>query len=288
MNTRTFPFVILRARPSKVRGESLNIGIIAFVDGKIIARIDADPTRLRAFDPDLAVLPIWVSLQADIEKIADTLLSIESQHHLLKSILDPIFADDKIGQIILDDGEDINDRIESLMMRLVHRPARTLASIRQSKQNKATKLNLELRNWFKTVNVFSRNVSDLSKHRVVPNYPIAANNDIYAEFALKNGDIHVIETLDFRNHDKVTVTVQKEAAIKSIVLDQANRSLGQGSKKFAVIAASDYGAMRPVISLISGYADDVITMASSQDRQRLADFISASLHSQPLLPAMCQ
>ena len=285
MSTHTYPFAILRARPSALRGESMNVGIVVFVDGGLMARIDANPARLRAFDPDLAALPIWDSLQNDIERLAETTQAMHAQHHLLKTMLSPVRADEQLGEIALDDGEEIESRIDYLMHRLVARTVRTIPIPKQVKVPKQSKLNTQLRQWFRSSKLYSRNVADLSKHRVVPNYPVAANNDLYAEFALMNGVVHVIETLDFRGHDKMSATVHKEAAIKSIVLDQAKRHLDPGSQKIAVVAASDYGAMRPAIGIVSNYADDVITMASSSDRQRLADFIASALHQQsiPLL-----
>jgi len=283
MSTESYPFALLRVRSDPVRGESFNVGLVVFVHGKILARVDANLARLRAFDPNLAALPIWATLQQDLENIANNLDSIETQHHLLKSLLAPVHADQKLGEIALREGESLEERLEQLMQRLVRRRPRTLSISHQARGGKESKLNALLRDWFKASNIYSRNVADLSNHRVVPNYPIAANNDLYAEFALKNGVVHIIETLDFRGHDKVNAIVHKEAAIKSIVLDQAKRNLDRQSKKIAVIAASDYGAMRPVIGIVSNYADDVITMSSDQDKQRLADFITTSLHAKTAL-----
>lgn len=286
MSTHTYPFAVLRVQPDPVRGESFNIGLVVFVDGKVIASIDENSMRLRALDPDLAALPIWATLQQDIEGLTNGLASVDTQHYLLKSMLAPVYADQKLGEITIGDGESIEDRIEQLMQRLIRRPQRTVHGSRSTRDGRESKLNLYLRDWFKRANIYSRKVTDISNHRVVSGYPIVANNDLYAEFALKNGVVHIIETLDFRGHEKVNATVHKEAALKSIVLDQARHTLDQGSKRIAVIAASDYSAMRPAIGIVTKYADDVIAMSSSQDKQRLADFIAMSLRTQTVLPTL--
>lgn len=286
MSTRIYPFTLLRVQPDPIRGESLNVGVAVFVDGKIIARTDVDPMRLRAFDPNLAALPIWSNLQQDIEGIAVQVRSIDTQHYLLKSMLAPVYADQKLGELLLEEGEGIEERIEQLMQRLIRRPVALARAPRLGKETKASKLHGHLRDWFKAANIYSRKVADLSNHRIVPDFPISANNDLYAEFALKNGVVHIIETLDFRGHEKVTASVHKEAALKSIVLDQARHTLEDGSQRIAVIAASNYGAMRPAIGIVRDYADDIIAMSSAQDKQRLADFIAKSLHTQAVLPAL--
>lgn len=286
MTTQTYPFTLLRLRSSPLRGESMNVGIVAFVDGQLIARINTDRNRLLSFDTNVADLPLWNSLAEDIAAIADQVPDPAVQHHMLKTLLAPVYADEQLGEMTLEDGETAAERVDFLMARLVARPPRTERRPARTHGKASTRLNLQLRDWLKSAKLFSRNVTDLSKKRVVANYPVAASNDLYAEFALMNGAVHIIETLDFRGHDKITMAVQKEAAMKSIVLDQGKRHLDQNSKMIAVIAASDYSAMRPAIGIVTGYADDVIAMASSSDRQRLADFIADSLHLPNQLPLL--
>lgn len=287
MSTRSYRFTMLRVRSNLLRGESVNVGIVAFVDGRLVARIDYDRARLMALDPNLVQLPLWESLQADIERIADQVPDPTVQHHMLKTLLTPIYADEQLGEMTLDDEESPADRVEALMARLVVRPRRVGRDPLPARINpRGGKLNAQIRDWFKQARLYSRNMEDLSKNRVVANFPISAANDLYAEFALKNGVVHVIETLDLRGHDKINAHVHKEAAVKAIVLDQARQALEATSQRLAVVSASDYNAMRPAIRLVELYADDVIAMASSQDRQRLADFVATSLHQTHSLPIL--
>lgn len=285
MSSQTYYFTVLRARPNPVRGESVNVGIAVLDPVGVRLFIKPDLQRLKVFDRNLAALP-WDDLRENAWLLFKHFNTVDSQHLALKTMIAPIYADDQLGQFVAENEVDFDAQVTRLLDRLVHRPARDIGVARAKRASAPSKLNTQLRNWFKGAHVFSSNVADISKQRVVANYPVAAKNDLYAEFALKNSVVHVIETLDLRGHDKVNAHVHKETAIKSIVLDQARHSLDKSSRRIAVVSATNYGAMQPVINIVETYANDIITMASAEDRQRLADFVAQSLHSQTALPAL--
>lgn len=281
----SYPYTLLRVRPNTLRGESMNIGLVVFLDRSIIVRVEPDMARLRALDPNLPALPIWHNLAEEIGARITPLPSREMQLMMLRDFFTPIRADERLGSIEVADHVEIEAHIERLMDRLVRRQAVT-ERLPRLHVPRASRLNGQLKHWFKSAHILSRNAADLSRSKVVENFPISASHDLYAEFALKNGAVHVVETLDLRHHGKINAFVQKEAAIKAITLDQARQMLGAEGKRIAVIAADDYGAMRPAIGMLSGYADDVVTMASQADRQRFADFIATALHSDTALIAL--
>lgn len=285
MSSQAYYFTVLRARPNPVRGESVNVGIAVLDPVGVRLFLEPDIQRLKAFDRNLAALQ-WDDLRENAWLLFKHLDTIDSQHLALKTMIAPIYADERLGQFVADSAIEFDTQVTRLLDRLVRRPVRDTGIARAKRPSAPSKLNAQLRNWFKSAHIFSSNVADISKQRIVANFPVVATNDLYAEFALKNGVVHVIETLDLRGHDKVNAHVHKETAIKSIVLDQAGRALDKKSRRIAVVSASDYAAMRPAINIVNTYADDVITMASSQDKQRLADFIKMSLHSQTSLPAL--
>jgi len=260
----------------------MNVGLAVFTPEAVRLFIEPDINRLAALDANLRALP-WQDIVENAEDKINELKNDSDRRVFLRMLIAPILVDENSGQIVTDETTTLANTVVSLMEKLVRRP-RIIERLPKRTTENRSKLNAELRSWFRSSKILSSHVDDISRNKVVHGYPIAATKDIYAEFALKNGAIHVIETLDLRGHDKVTLPVQKETAIKSIVLDQAGKSLDKDSIKIAVISASDYRVMRPMINMVTGYADDVITMESTMDKQRLSDFISTALHTASLLP----
>lgn len=272
MSTTT-PFLILRAVTSAPRSESLNIGLVAWTElGKPLVMLDRSPSRLRALHPNLARIDLdgWSKrLCEELGRID----GIDNQITLLPHMVQPFRVDEVPGVIISDD-MDLQAEIESLFGRLV---APLPATIKLPPKRKQSKLHIEIRSWLRSAKLYSSRAEDLSRRRVVSNYPVDPSTDLYVDFALKNGKIHVVETLDLRGINHVTSAVRGDAAIKSITLAQAEdmREIG---KRIALVHASDHAIAQPAVRLIDRYADVVWHMDSSADRQQFARFVSDALH----------
>lgn len=268
MTEQTFNFVLLRANPDALRSESMNAGVVVFNAENTCVLIDSSKKRLSALHPDFGRmdLSLWAEqIQAELRKLPE-----ESQKVMLPMLCAPFKADRDFGQTI---GSDASTQARSLFERFVGNQKATLP-ISKGLPIRQTKLTRELRDWFKAAKVFSSKVEDLSKHRVISNYPVSPASDLYADFALMNGRLHVMETLDLRGVDHLTPTLRGGAAIKGITLDE----IGKEDNAIAVIMASDYGVAKPAISLVSRYADDVYDLSALGEKQRFADFVVASLH----------
>ncbi len=273
------PFTFLRARPDTARGEQLNIGLVAFFPSGPSVRLEVPSWRLRALHPNFDLVD-WNEWGMELEVALLGLESTEQRWLWLKGGLGSVVADASMGRIQGTSEKDVHRLIDELIDKMVRVPERTLA-IQSGNQKIRTKLHSQLRTWFRASQIFSSRVSDLSNHKVVPSYPVDAADDLYADFALRNGAIHIIETLDFRGVDRLNKAVRGEASVTAILFDQARTLLTVDCKRIAVTAADDYGVVKPLIGLINKYADDVIALESSNDRQRLADFVAASLKVQP-------
>lgn len=268
MIEQTFNFVLLRANPDALRHESLNAGVVVFDAANTCVLIDSSKKRLSSLHPDFGRmdLSLWAEqIQTELRKLPE-----ESQRAILPMLCAPFKADRELGQTI---GNDASTLARTLFERLVGYQRASLPAVKRLPVRQ-TKLTRELRDWFKTSKVFSNKVEDLSKHRVVANYPVSPASDLYADFALMNGKLHVVETLDLRGVDHLTPTLRGGAAIKGITLDE----IGDNDNAIAVIVASDYGIAKPAISLLSKYADDLYDLSSQVEKQRFADFMAKSLH----------
>jgi hypothetical protein len=243
---------------------------------------DVDIKRLRALGPDYRrwnAEETRASLQAELSKLPNR----EMQQQMLGFLVpDPA---PQAGRLVIFEGrgpldEQIERHAQDLLGRLVRPPAATLPAPRRAPSKRPTRLVHELRTWLRGAKAYSTRVDDLAHGKVVANYPIDPGAGLYADFAVLNGKLNAIETLDLRGVDRLTPTLRGDAAIKGITLDEARDKID--GRRLVVLSASDYAVARPAIQLVSRYADEVWDMHEAKARQQLAEFIAAALHRQQL------
>jgi hypothetical protein len=280
----TAPYTVLHARGLGARNdELLNAGIVLHAPCGPRVAVVQDAARLRALHPDYAAVHLagWAeALEGTLREHAMTLPLPSQQHALLGLFARPFVPSESMGTATL--AADPAVTLRDLMAWLVNTPARTLRP-QPATRKRSTRLVAELRQWLRESKVFSTKVEDISRSKVVANYPVLPSADLYADLAVMNGKLHVIETLDLRGVDRLTPSLRGDAAIKGVTLDEARRSVD--GRRIAVISASDYQVARPAIGLISRYTDDVWDMHVPADKQKLAEFFAASLHRSEL-PAL--
>lgn len=280
MKSDTFaPFVVLRA-VDQVRGECMNAGVVLFSDGKATVATAPNSNRLKHLHPDYAALSMtdWAArLQATLDDMASKLGSLDQQMAMLPLLCKPFVCDSTPGTTVVKDDTPAETLIDLLQWQVLPPTANVRAKRASTKRQ--TKLGVEIRKWLTSQKAYSTRIEDLSKQRVVANYPIDPSADLYADFALKNGALNVMEIMDLRGVDHLTASLRGEAAVKGITLDEAKRS----ATPIAVVAASDYGVAKPAINLISRYAQDVYDLGSMDERDRFAAFVGKSLHRDDLI-----
>lgn len=117
----SYPFAVLRVQPDRMRGESMNIGLVVFLPDRVMARIETDLTRLRALDPNLPNLPILNDLATEIEARVSPLPTRDMQLMMLRDFFAPIHADTHLGSIEAQDEDSLMANLDRLMIRLVGR-----------------------------------------------------------------------------------------------------------------------------------------------------------------------
>ncbi|MCC6196865.1 MAG: DUF3037 domain-containing protein [Burkholderiales bacterium] len=267
-----YDYFLLRLVPDQARGERLNAGIAVFTPAGVRLHLRLEAARVRALSPVLAGRD-WAQQAAVFEARLNQSQDRRMQEFLLRTALAPLVPDERAGQLVANDEAELEQRVTALIDRFVARPA----APRRRREVGPTKLNHDVRQWLRRARLFSTNPADITKRRVVANYPIAANASLFAEFALQNGAIHVIETLDLRGLDHLSARRIDAAAYKSVLLDQAKEVSPEGHR-IAIVASDDYGVARPALTMIGKYADDLVTFEQPADRQRLANFLAEALH----------
>lgn len=272
---------IVQIVPDPLRGEVMNVGIVLHEKAGPKLRVRLVPARLRALSPALGqIVPSeWIEAWEHALSMFD---GVDQKWSWLRNAMAPLSINPTEGVIYASNEADLENQVEAILQRMVL-PQKITKTASQKKIKKSDLQN-QLTAWLRSQKLFSRNMSDLAKHRVVASYPLNIEEEMFAEFALKNGSIHVMETLDLRGHAHYTKGLRNEASHKAMVLDLAQDTLETSSQRIAVVAADDYSEMKPAMSLINRKASHVLCIDSPTDRQWLADFIAESLHVPTLLP----
>lgn len=274
------PFTLLQIVPDRLRGEALNIGIVLHTEAGPDLRLRMLPSRLKALAPSYARADLdewrqaWLAALQRFDKA-------DQRWTWLKEAMAPLRLAETGGTISVESASDLEVQVEGLLERLVM-PPRSLATTAKPRARRSG-LNAQLTAWLRAQHLYSSKLQDLSKSRVVSGYPLSMTEELFAEFALKNGAVHVIETLDLRGHNSYTKPLRNEASHKALVLDLAQDELQASSQRIAVVAADDYATMKPAVSMLNRKASVLVSMDSATDRQWLADFVSKSLHLSTLL-----
>lgn len=260
------------------RAERINIGLILWRNGRPEFLVDrTSQRRLSALDPNWPRLQIFRqladgTLEDALSNTLDKLEDIQSKRAVLGMLISPMKAIPS-GQLFSQDA-DFTNVIDRAMNSLVRRSPLV---VKAERRKAVSKLQTQMKHWFRDSKILGRNMEDLSKNRVVSNFPVSVDADVYADFAYKNGALHVIETLDMRGAEHVTTGLRNTAAFKSITLDMAADVVGNG-KRIGIVAASDYPAIKSALRLFERNADEVFSMDSPDDTQRLANLLSTGLH----------
>jgi hypothetical protein len=284
MSTDNCHFSVLRLMPNSMRGERLNVGLVVFHPNQdVTVHLDVSQERLRSFDPNLAGIN-WDDWASQAVKILSDAPS-DVRATLLKTAFGPITTDAELGWFRASNNVEVQDNVSSLLKRLVSRPVR-LVKVGRTHSTRKTKLQTQLKNWFRVQKILGRSMNDLSNNQVVEEYPISIETDSFADFAFKNGALHIMETIDLRGVDHLTASLRNKAAFKSVVLDQAADVTGGGGQRIAIVAASNYAAIKPALKMIERNADDVVAVENHKDVDRLVRKLTEALHLTQMLPSL--
>lgn len=133
-----------------------------------------------------------------------------------------------------------------------------------------------LRAHFKARGLWSRQDSDIYQHKIVEGYPISPESGLIAEFALRNGVMHITETVDFEVQSLVGKRLLAQA--KTLVLSESARVFGASTRRYVVVAGSTREDARQSMNLLRDHAE-VFALESTSDMTTYVDAISSAAGS---------
>lgn len=240
------PYTILCLHPYPWRSEHLNIGLVVLRPDGVRVHLADNLKKLRAFAPDvdLEIVRGWPSeLQSLLAGAAD--LDEAAARMARWGTLQQL--SDQRGTLGYHSEREYEDRIAGALARLVM-PEKAVR-VPADRAHKS-RLDVELKTAFSAYGWLGNDPSQID-HHIVPRYPIDEQTGLRADFAIKNGCLHVIETLDFRVADPLS---KREAAqAKTLVL-----ALAQDARRYAIVAGGDGAETQPSLRLLRAHSDCLV------------------------------
>lgn len=250
-------YSVVSLHPYPNRSEHVNIGVAVWVEAEPFPRLHLldNLKKVVSFYPkaDIAKLRTWERDLPDLLSVFG-LLDKDSQLQFLHNF-GTLSASLEQGFFSFSDQDDYVKHVH-LALDAVAQPAekRTIARESVSRLFVDLKLQFSLHGWM------GKQASDINNHLIVPRYTLPTEEQLVAEFALKNGAFHVIETLDIRSG--INANKRMEAQGKSFLmhvaksLEQADRSR---TSTYTILAGANQDTKsKQIYAIVNRYSDNVI------------------------------
>lgn len=253
-----FKYSVIKYMPDAKRGEVINVGLIVFADNSVDVRILNSAAKIRMID-GVSSLSSLESLKEGVESIARMGKNPGEAFAFLKSFGDSAVSLGEAGIIILDDINQYEKRVQNLFNELV-RPYSS-----KERAERTSRISTYLKNKFDSLNILGKDTDDLSRHKIVQNYPLNDKTGFTADFLLKNGRFHITETIDFNVND--VHAKFKETTMKVMTFMEGRKALGEDTARYFVYSASASKEKEIMshINLAEEYSDKLFNLDSKEE-----------------------
>lgn len=277
MNTVSLPFSLIRYKVDLQRQEVVNVGVVLFTEDGPLVAVAPGQGKVLALNPNFPVQQVF----DQTGRLADAVRSLWEDTASVDHVVQFFSAGGALsltppGRVERQNQSD-SSIIEELLRELVAPPAK-----QRTRTTTKSRLHTELRTMFRQAKILGSSPEDITKHLVVPNYPIDANTGLFAEFALKNGRLHVTETVDFRL--STPSTKRQEAQAKTLLLVEARQRVGRNKLHRYVVVTGASAEVQSSLNLLAKHADDLIVRESQSDWRRYVSLMHKAARPEAAVP----
>lgn len=252
-----FDYALIRYMPDPKRGEIFNIGLVVFKSSAIDIRVLSHAHKVINNLNDDKLL----SFQQSWEFLSSMVDEPNKRYDILASATQGVFLSEK-AYFSINHVNEYELKVQHLFDSLVQ-PVRTKRDI----QNHNARFYTSIKTQFKALRILADNQTDIESHKVVTHYAINSDMDLFADFALKNGRLHVTQTVDFNVND--TKAKQKETGLKLLTFLQSKKLIENPACYF-VYSASVQKEREIVhqLNMVNEYTDQLFNFESQDERKR--------------------
>lgn len=264
---------LISYQPYPTRAEHCTLGVLVFDENRRArAHLARNLKKATALDPQVTA----DKLRESLERLVAEVNQAETAWDAFRNGIAAFRFSKEAGFFQYATPADYDRQVEWLLQTAAEPRAKVRAEPRRPK----SRLFIELKSTFKAYGWLGEKPGDIDKHKVVTNYPVSEEEDLSAEFAMRNGVLHLVETVDFRTG--MPSTKRMEARGKALVFDSA-KELGLSTACTVVVAAPDRTEVKGTMKMLQRYADRVAVYESTADMQSLfRDWAEAM--NRPMLP----
>ena len=238
----------------------MNVGIVVFRDGDFDVRFPAGICELKALTGST-----WDARIKSVEKLIrstfDPTTTVEVDEMLRRiELVDPIIAPVGLGTINASSTSDYERSIDEILSSLVQLP-------RQRRSEGQSRINTEIAKIFHQKKALAKPNASIAGKMIVRDLAVEPKEGLKADFALKNGKLHIASTLDLRKANAPLA----EAALKSIVLDKSVEIFGRRQvRTIGVYAVSSEmrSHFKQHIELLGDYAEEIYNWADDKQHKK--------------------
>ncbi|MDU4895966.1 MAG: hypothetical protein E6X47_02935 [Haemophilus parainfluenzae] len=172
------------------------------------------------------------------------------------------------GYFYLDTIEQYQYKVSEMLEKLVEPPI----PLKRQKP-RTSRIITQVKNLFAHYdNLISDNLSDISNHKLILNYPIEDEKGLRADMLLKNSIYHLTETIEFSS-DNIKKNLER-SALKALTISEAKNNFEQ-VHSFLVysLSAEEERKNHQQLNLLSSYANDLINLEDSDAKSRYVSHI---------------
>lgn len=260
-------YSLVRYKPSDVKGEIINIGIVVFTE-EPSADLFFIPSagKVQSIDPGFNNLALS-QVKDYIKKICSEESTPEKKYKRLYETYDRKIIFSEAASFYCSSPQQYRETTTNLYDILV-RPTSS-APAYQDRQRVKTKI----KKLFENYKLLSIRPEGIENRKVVIDYPLDRNGGLTVDFAFKYEEHHITEVIDFSIKDLNTKF--NEAGLKAITLVQSKELLGVNTETtvlYSANASQERNAAKH-ITLLNKYCDQMYNSQSSQEMRTYMDYV---------------
>jgi hypothetical protein len=269
---QAYRFAIVRLAPDEVRGERLNIALAVFTERGLDVRLGKSLDKVRAISAavDRSTLrELLDGLAGHDERLRSAGIAADSDRAHAMERIGPLRIS-RLGTFSTEGSADYEMRVASILRTLVDaEPAPPRA------KRKSSRLLTQLKAEFRREHVLAKRDEDIGSHRIVAGYEI--DEGLVADLVLKNGAMHVVETVDASDEDASTRRAVTDIAVSALVLERARMQFGKKTQSRLVYRASPAieDLARPSLEAAEHQGAILTNWASADDRGKFVNLLSS-------------
>ncbi len=273
---RSFEFAVAQFRTQALRDERLNVAIVV-MGPELQVYVPKSLDKLKAISASLQI----ENVREAVERLPelDRLIGSSEKSSLerledLTTIAPISFS--PVGSFHAENDEAYSRLVAQLMKQLVEpeQPSTKTAKAR------STRLFADVKKAFASERVLARKGEGLDAHRIVLNQRLAEGLD--ADLLLKNGAMHVVQTVDASTDDASITRARNAIAVSALVFEHARMAYSEPTKARLVYRATSANErhLSPSLQAAEHQGAELINWESRDSRVRL--IVELSSLAEPL------